>query len=58
VAQKPEVDGLIEDVEEAQGAIIWVSQIFDVDFSSAVSFLKPFEGRIVGLAAKAGSETV
>jgi methyl-accepting chemotaxis protein len=42
--QKPEVDGLIADVEKYKGAITWVSQMLDVDFGSAVSFLKPFEG--------------
>ncbi|MGD0433772.1 MAG: methyl-accepting chemotaxis protein [Acetobacteraceae bacterium] len=43
-AQKPEVDGLIADVEKYKGAIAWVTQMLDVDFGSAVSFLKPFEG--------------
>ncbi len=43
VAQRPEVDGLIADVEKYKGAIAWVTQMLDVDFGSAVSFLKPFE---------------
>jgi methyl-accepting chemotaxis protein len=43
-AQRPDVDGLIADVEKYKGAIAWVAQMLDVDFASAVSFLKPFEG--------------
>ena len=41
--QRPEVDKLITDVDKYKGAITWVTQMMDVDFSSAVSFLKPFE---------------
>jgi methyl-accepting chemotaxis protein len=41
--QKPGVDKLIADVQKYQGAIDWVTQMLDVDFASAVSFLKPFE---------------
>ena len=42
-AQQPDVDGLIADVDKYRGAIAWVTQMLEVDFGSAVSFLKPFE---------------
>jgi methyl-accepting chemotaxis protein len=48
-AQRPEVDGLIGDVEKYKGAIDWVSQMLDIDFGSAVSFLKPFEGSFAAM---------
>jgi methyl-accepting chemotaxis protein len=48
-AQKPEVDGLIVDIDKYKGAIAWVTQMLDVDFGSAVSFLKPFEGTFAEL---------
>jgi methyl-accepting chemotaxis protein len=34
---------LIAGVEKYKGAVEWVSQMIDVDFASAVSFLEPFE---------------
>jgi methyl-accepting chemotaxis protein len=42
-AQKPRVDGLIVAVGKYKGALDWVSQMLDVDFSAAVSFLHPFD---------------
>ncbi len=34
---------MIAGVEKYKGAVEWVSQMIDVDFASAVSFLEPFE---------------
>jgi methyl-accepting chemotaxis protein len=42
-SERPQVDGLIAVVDKYKGAIAWVDQMMDVDFNSAVSFLKPFE---------------
>jgi len=42
--QQPEVDKLIAEVDKYKGAIAWVTQMLDVDFSSAVSFVQPFDG--------------
>ena len=40
---KPKIDQLIKDVQKYKGAIDWVSQMLDIDFNSAVSFLAPFD---------------
>ncbi len=40
---KPRIDKLIKDVENYKGAINWVSQMMEIDFNSAVSFLVPFD---------------
>ena len=37
------IDGLIADVTKYKGAVNWVGQMLDLDFSSAVGFLAPFE---------------
>jgi methyl-accepting chemotaxis protein len=42
-AQKERITALIAGVEKYKGAVEWVSQMIDVDFASAVSFLEPFE---------------
>lgn len=56
-AQRPEVDSLIADVDKYKGAIAWVTQMLDVDFGSAVSFLKPFEATFVEMSNRlAGME--
>ena len=41
--QKPEADALILDILKYKSAVDWVAQMLDVDFASAVSFLKPFD---------------
>lgn len=51
-AQKTEVEGLIADVEKFKGAIAWVTQMMDVDFASAVSFLKPFEASFAEMQSR------
>jgi methyl-accepting chemotaxis protein len=47
--QREAIGGLIADIEKYKGAIAWVTQMMDVDFGSAVSFLKPFEGTFAEL---------
>jgi methyl-accepting chemotaxis protein len=42
-AQKPRAAALIEDIEKYKTALDWVSQMLDVDFAAAVSFLAPFD---------------
>ncbi|HWL21694.1 MAG TPA: HAMP domain-containing protein, partial [Bradyrhizobium sp.] len=42
-SQRPEVGKLIEDIQKYKGAVDWVSQMLEIDFSSAVSFLAPFD---------------
>jgi len=42
-AQKPKLDLLIQDVLKYKSAADWVSQMLDIDFASAVSFLRPFD---------------
>jgi methyl-accepting chemotaxis protein len=42
-AQKPKIDLLIQDVLKYKSAADWVSQMLDIDFASAVSFLRPFD---------------
>ena len=41
--QKPEVEKLIADIGKYKGAVDWVSQMLEIDFNSAVSFLAPFD---------------
>ena len=41
--QKPAVGKLIDDIRKYEGAVDWVSQMLEIDFSSAVSFLAPFD---------------
>ncbi len=60
-AQKPHVDELIAGIVKYHGAIDWVSQMLDVDFGSAVSFLVPFDDNyhllISGIAGLASDES-
>jgi methyl-accepting chemotaxis protein len=42
-AQKPEIAKLIDQVGQYKGAVDWVSQMLEIDFNSAVSFLAPFD---------------
>ncbi len=42
-AQKIQIDGLIVAVGKYKGALDFVAQMLDVDFNTAVSFLKPFD---------------
>jgi methyl-accepting chemotaxis protein len=42
-AQRERITALITGVEKYKGAVDWVSQMLDVDFASAVSFLEPFD---------------
>jgi len=42
-AQRPKIDHLIQDVLKYKSAADWVSQMLDIDFASAVSFLRPFD---------------
>jgi diguanylate cyclase (GGDEF)-like protein len=42
-AQRPRVDGLIVSVERYKGAVDFESQMLDVDFGAAVSFIRPFD---------------
>jgi len=41
--QKPKIDLLTQDVLKYKSAADWVSQMLDIDFASAVSFLRPFD---------------
>ena len=41
--QKPQVGKLIDDIQKYKGAVDWVSQMLEIDFNSAVSFLAPFD---------------
>ncbi len=54
-AQKPRVDGLIVAVGKYKGALDWVSQMLDVDFSAAVSFLHPFDDNFHSLTKELDS---
>jgi methyl-accepting chemotaxis protein len=42
-SDKPKLDQLIKDVSQYKGAIDWVTQMLEIDFNSAVSFLAPLE---------------
>ncbi len=42
-AQRPRVSALILSIERYRGAIDFVSQMLDVDFIAAVSFIQPFD---------------
>jgi methyl-accepting chemotaxis protein len=55
VSQRPDVDSLIAEVEKYNGAIVWVTQMLDVDFASAVSFLKPFEATFAEMNNRLGN---
>ncbi|HWK47386.1 MAG TPA: HAMP domain-containing protein, partial [Stellaceae bacterium] len=59
--QKSQIAKLIEDIQKYKGAVDWVSQMLEIDFSSAVSFLAPFDqnfqsltGMIATLVAAGG----
>jgi methyl-accepting chemotaxis protein len=52
---KPKIDALIKDVQNYKGAIDWVSQMLEIDFNSAVSFLVPFDKNYSELSAKIAS---
>ncbi len=60
-AQKPHVDELVAGIVKYHGAIDWVSQMLDVDFNSAVSFLVPFDENyhhlIEGIGTLASEQT-
>jgi methyl-accepting chemotaxis protein len=42
-AQKPALIKLVSDIQQYKGAVDWVSQMLEIDFGSAVSFLAPFD---------------
>ncbi len=42
-AQRSKVDELVQSVRTYKTAVSWVSQMLDVDFAAAVSFLQPFD---------------
>jgi len=52
---KPKLDQLIKDVNLYKGAIDLVTQMLDIDFNSAVSFLAPLEKNYVVLNAEIAS---
>ena len=54
-AQKPRVDTFITAVGKYKGALDWVSQMLDVDFGAAVSFLRPFDDNFHALTKELGS---
>jgi methyl-accepting chemotaxis protein len=54
-AQKPEVEKLIADIQKYKGAVDWVSQMLEIDFNSAVSFLAPFDQNFQSLTSALGS---
>lgn len=49
---KPRIQKLIKDVENYKGAIDWVSQMLEIDFNSAVSFLVPFDKNYTELSSE------
>jgi methyl-accepting chemotaxis protein len=48
---KAAVDGIIADIEKYKGAVDVVGSMLDVDFASAVTFLKPFESTYNSLSS-------
>jgi methyl-accepting chemotaxis protein len=54
-AQKPEVEKLIADIQKYKGAVDVVSQMLEIDFNSAVSFLAPFDQNFQSLTSALGS---
>jgi methyl-accepting chemotaxis protein len=50
-AQKPQVGKLIDQVSQYKGAVDWVSQMLEIDFDSAVSFLAPFDQNYQSLSS-------
>ena len=54
-AQKPRIDALVTAVGKYKGALDWVSQMLDVDFGAAVSFLHPFDDNFHALTKELGS---
>jgi methyl-accepting chemotaxis protein len=46
------VNDLITDVKKYEGALDWVGQMLDLDFSSAVSFLAPFDANYESLKSR------
>ena len=54
-ADKPKFDKLIKDVEKYKGAITWVSQMMEIDFNSAVSFLVPLDNNYSELNTEIGA---
>jgi methyl-accepting chemotaxis protein len=53
-AQKPEIEKLIADIQKYKGAVDWVSQMLEIDFNSAVSFLAPFDQNFQSLTSALG----
>jgi len=47
---KPKIDKLIKNIGNYKGAIEWVSQMLEIDFNSAVSFLAPFDKNYTDLS--------
>jgi methyl-accepting chemotaxis protein len=54
-SDKDRVNKLIKDVKNYKGAIDWVSQMMDIDFNSAVSFLVPFDKNYNELSSEIGA---
>ncbi len=50
--EKAHIDKLIADIGKYKGAITWVSQMLEIDFNSAVSFLAPFDSNYASLNAE------
>lgn len=48
-SQRPRVSALIRSIERYRGAIDFVSQMLDVDFVAAVSFIQPFDKNFTDL---------
>jgi diguanylate cyclase (GGDEF)-like protein len=48
-AQRPRVNALIVSVQRYRGAVDFVSQMLDVDFAAAVSFMQPFDANFHAL---------
>jgi methyl-accepting chemotaxis protein len=49
-ADKPKINKLIKSIENYKGAIDWVTQMLEIDFNSAVSFLAPFDKNYTDLS--------
>jgi diguanylate cyclase (GGDEF)-like protein len=54
-AQKPRVTALIAAVRRYRGAVDFVSQMLDVDFDAAVSFVRPFDSNFHDLMQSVNS---
>ncbi|MBS0473511.1 MAG: methyl-accepting chemotaxis protein [Proteobacteria bacterium] len=51
-ADRKKIDRLIANIQKYKGAITWVSQMLEIDFNSAVSFLAPFDKNYAALNAE------